>query len=368
MRGRVPEGSVGGARKRKGDRIVNWKSVLASAGFVLTLMACGQDDQSLSSFAALTGPYLGQAPPGMTPEMFAPDLLSAGGNETSISFSPDGLSFCYTLLSRGDRLLADPKGPFKTIFMMHSREEGDSWAEPRELPFALHRIARYPSFSPDGSRLFFNARPGGVDAVDTMATDIWFVEALDDGWSEPQQIIFGPEFTGKRIGVYPTAAANGNLYFAIFADGQNGDLHVSRYENGAYSIPESLTDALQSHGNHPYIAPDESYILFDWELEGEHYGENDVLISFRDGSGDWMPAQNLGARVNTVYHDWRPFVSFDGKYLFFSSNRIVNTEVPGGSVSLAELRELTNVPADGFQHLYWVDAKVIEELRQGGQE
>ena len=87
------------------------------------------------------------------------------------------------------------------------------------------------------------------------------------------------------------------------------------------------------------------------------------MISFHYVDGNWKPAQNLGARVNTGYHDWRPFVSFDGKYLFFSSNRIANPDFPSEPVTLAELRNTTDVPADGFQHIYWVDATVIEEKR-----
>ena len=76
-----------------------------------------------------------------------------------------------------------------------------------------------------------------------------------------------------------------------------------------------------------------------------------------------MPAQNLGPRVNTVYHDWRPFVSFDGRYLFFSSNRIADPDFPSEPVSLTQLQALTDVPADGYQHIYWVDARVIEEIK-----
>jgi hypothetical protein len=341
-------------------------SFIAVLAVCLTAAACGQTDTDQPVFSSLTGPYLGQEPPGMIPEMFAPDVLTVGGHETSISFSPDGLSFCYTLTSGGDRLLAEPKGPFRKLLMMHSYVEDGRWTEPGELPLAPHRIARYPNFSPDGTKLFFNARPGGGSANDPAATDMWYAESRGREWSEPQQIVFSPEFTGRRVGVYPTVASNGNLYFATFADGQNGDIHVSRYQNGSYSDPESLTEELQNHGNHPYIAPDESFLLFDWELEGENsenHGENDILISFRDGDGNWMPAQNLGARVNTVYHDWRPFVSFDGKYLFFSSNRIADPDFPSEPVTLTELRSLTDVPADGYQHLYWVDARVIEEIR-----
>ena len=41
-------------------------------------------------FPALKGPYLGQKPPGNTPELFAPGIVSTRHYENSITLSPDG--------------------------------------------------------------------------------------------------------------------------------------------------------------------------------------------------------------------------------------------------------------------------------------
>ena len=43
----------------------------------------------------LTGPYFGQKPPGMTPEVFAPGIVSTDASEFSCSFSPEGKSFYF---------------------------------------------------------------------------------------------------------------------------------------------------------------------------------------------------------------------------------------------------------------------------------
>ena len=154
-------------------------------------------------------------------------------------------------------------------------------------------------------------------------------------------------------GIYPSVASNGNLYFC-HATNRPPSLFMSRYENGNYSLPEELDGALNEFdGAHPYIAPDESYIIFDNE---------DLFISFRDKNGLWMKPQNLGKSVNTVYDERRPFVSFDGKYLFFASNRI-NPELPNEPITLKKLQQLINLQTNGFRHLYWVDAKIIDEFR-----
>jgi hypothetical protein len=52
----------------------------------------------------------------------------------------------------------------------------------------------------------------------------------------------------------------------------------------------------------------------------------------------------------------------DGKYLFFSSYRTFNPEDFKGK-SYTELMKLYRSPKNGYATLYWVNAKIIEELR-----
>lgn len=98
---------------------------------------------------------------------------------------------------------------------------------------------------------------------------------------------------------------------------------------------------------HPYIAPDESYLMWDVERE-DGYGNSDIYISFKDKWGSWSPAENMGSLINTEYHDSSPQVTPDGKYLFFK-------------------RTAPQVMEDGSKiqvgKSYWVDAKIIEDLR-----
>ena len=79
-----------------------------------------------SPTVGLRGPCLGQDPPGAAPVVFAPGIVSTGGQELSITFSPDGkeLFFCAT-------------GPtYRPRFIFHSRLEGGVWTVPREAPFS----------------------------------------------------------------------------------------------------------------------------------------------------------------------------------------------------------------------------------------
>ena len=48
-----------------------------------------------TEFYKLTGPYLGQTPPGVTPEIFAPGIVSTeNGVYANVTFNPDLKEVC----------------------------------------------------------------------------------------------------------------------------------------------------------------------------------------------------------------------------------------------------------------------------------
>ena len=60
--------------------------------FSVAFLCCAAQEE----VSRISGPYLGQAPPGRTPELFAPGVVSTGLDELNSVFSPDGreLYFC----------------------------------------------------------------------------------------------------------------------------------------------------------------------------------------------------------------------------------------------------------------------------------
>ena len=84
---------------------------------------------------------------------------------------------------------------------------------------------------------------------------------------------------------------------------------------------------------------DESYLIWDGERE-DSFGGNDLYVSFRQHDGAWGEAINLGNKINTELEDAGGFVTSDGKYFFFSRNI-----------------------DDNNADIYWVDARIIENLR-----
>ena len=90
----------------------------------------------------------------------------------------------------------------------------------------------------------------------------------------------------------------------------------------------------------PFIAPDGSYLIWCSDRPGV-LGENDLFVSFRTEDGSWTAPLNLGEGVNTAADETRPYVTPDGRFLFFNST------------------------VAGSRDIFWVDASVFLELAPG---
>ena len=156
--------------------------------------------------------------------------------------------------------------------------------------------------------------PGGDDD----AFDLWRVARVGNGWGEPERL---PEAVNSDdYDNYPSVAANGNLYFGSRRAGGLGqlDLYRSRLVGGVYQPAENLGSVVNSESTDadPYIAPDESYLIFSSTRPGGA-GSGDLYICFREGDG-WTAPRTLGDAVNSDDFDYTPLVSPDGQYLFFA--------------------------------------------------
>jgi outer membrane protein OmpA-like peptidoglycan-associated protein len=68
----------------------------------------------------------------------------------------------------------------------------------------------------------------------------------------------------------------------------------------------------------PSISADGSTIYFVSDRPGG-YGQTDLYVVKRNPFGDWAVPMNLGSVVNTPFHEYSPFISPDGKTLYYSS-------------------------------------------------
>lgn len=284
----------------------------------------------------LTGSYLGQKPPGLTPEIFLPEILSSQLHpHGSLAFSNDRRAVYWSAMLKD--------GPQQTIFC--SEFNGKSLSMPRKADFAADSGSGGPAFSADGKRIYFSLIMPAINQQVNKPTAICFTEWNNARWSSPVVIEITRDtiITKGQVSV----ARSGNIYFSGRKyDERMPSIYVCRNEGGKILAPEKITGKILEAGLivDPWIDPDEKYLLVSCQPEQGPPMRTDIGISFREADGSWGKPIRLDARINTA--DFERFASItpDGKYLFF-------------------IRSASQQFVGDGAHFYWVSAKIIEELR-----
>jgi outer membrane protein OmpA-like peptidoglycan-associated protein len=138
------------------------------------------------------------------------------------------------------------------------------------------------------------------------------------GWSEPA--ILNGEL-GSDGDCYPTSLSfNGRELYLVKKNQHESDIYISRLNQGHWTTIERLNTNINTEYNesHASISADNNKLYFTSDRPGG-YGALDIWVSERRPGRDWGPPKNLGAKVNSFYNEDTPFITIDGKRLYFSS-------------------------------------------------
>jgi hypothetical protein len=307
----------------------------------------------------LTGPYIGQTPPGDVPEIFAPDYLpDIGWEHTATMFTADGTEAFW------GRIINPGQSP-RVHVIMHARQKNGVWLEPELAPFNVGINSFIDSVSPDGKRVFFQAAEHTVkDGEEVRRWTNWVAHKSENGWEEPRLLEETFSWPEKYFDYHETNS--GNRYFTTTLQGVEREIgfYRSRFADGTYEEPQALGPTINSeyldYGF--YIDPDERFILFASTRPGNYDG-TELFISFRRDDDSWGPARNL-ATVNAAFEGgtW-PYISPDGRYLFFlaSVEPYDRSNVEEGTY--AELKAIAQSVENGYLKVYWVDTSFIDDLQ-----
>ncbi|MEM9887736.1 MAG: ankyrin repeat domain-containing protein [Bacteroidota bacterium] len=291
------------------------------------LLSLGADAKRIRKIEAF-GAYMGQKPPRVTPKVFAPNFVPTEEYEFGSVFNSAGTEFYFGV----------DVGNYSEI--RYSNLENGKWSTPKVLLSGEYSY-NDPFLSPDEDRLYFiSKRPLEGIGAKKEDHDIWYVEREKEGWSAPVNAGININSPGNEY--YISFAQDGTMYFASNKHSvgekkrSNLDIYYSKFVDGTFQPAISVGDSINTEGYEAdvYVNPAETYMIF-CSTRKEGFGRGDLYISFRQPNGTWTKAVNMGETVNTNYHELCPFVTADGKFLFYTSN----------------------------EDIYWVSMEIIDVLR-----
>jgi hypothetical protein len=168
-----------------------------------------------------------------------------------------------------------------------------------------------PTVSGDGTKMVFISKLQFYDAM-------YFTELKDGKWSPPRNITTQLGVDGD---VYPTCLSyDGTLMFIYRNDDFVGNIYTSKYVDSSWTPIVKLNENINTKywESHASITKDGNTLFFTSNRK-DGYGGLDIYRSVKDATGEWGIPVNLGNNINTQYNEETPFITEDGKKLFFSS-------------------------------------------------
>jgi len=227
----------------------------------------------------LQGAFLGQNPPGMKPELFAPGLVSVfGGDENTLTITPDGKEIFIG----------------KESGIWRCRLTPDGWTAPRNTGFPGYEMW----ISPASGELYYTGYDSGL----------WVMARSGEEWGPPRKVL--------PRAMFATMTRDGKIYTTVFPKNEPS-IGVYEPAGGTYDEPVILGPEINRPNcfdAHPNITPDGRTLVFDSDRpEGRG-----LYVSFVKEDGTWTPARFLGGEfAGGSCSTYSP----DGRYLFFMKNR-----------------------------------------------
>ena len=244
-----------------------------------------------------------------TPLVFGEGIISTDNYEFAITFTPEM-----------DEIYFTRRKPEEDNVIYAMKLIDGKWSNPESAFFTATKGWDFePHISPKGDKLYFGSTRPLTDTIGTTGLHQWYSKKQENGWSIP--IPLEKPFVDKSIIMYLTSSENGNLYFTT---GEKGDkpedwvIYNSVMEDGQYKDIKRMGKEINASGKwtaHSYIAPDESYMIYDLK-SNLGFGESDLYISFNK-NGVWTKPFNLGPKINTDKTEMAASFSPDGNSLFF---------------------------------------------------
>jgi|694.fasta_scaffold01608_29 hypothetical protein len=183
-----------------------------------------------------------------------------------------------------------------------------------------------PVLSLDESTMFFTSRRLRADTSNSNLRDLDTGEYREDVfvsfkneegvWTEPEVLNLNTNDHDATISVSP----DGQRLFIYRDKMGDGQLLESALIGETWSEPMLLGSDINTAAweTHATVSADGNTLYFVSDREGG-IGKRDIYRCVRLPNGEWSRALNAGTQINTIYDEDAPFLTADGKTLYFAS-------------------------------------------------
>ncbi len=214
----------------------------------------------------------------------------------------------------------------------------------------------------------------GVNQHRALECDIATSHFSDGRWSEIS-IVENINMPGETWESMPTISSNGKtLYFVSNrTEGSYGGADIYKSEkdaNGEWQAPVNLGPTINTPGNEktPFIHTDSQTLYFSssnyqdprtGEVFHGHLGLGgyDIFYSRLDSNNEWITPINIGYPINTTHDDLGFSVSTDGKYGYFSSNKVEADKEENKERNFAQKRSNRRSPLNMYSFELYKEAR-----------
>jgi outer membrane protein OmpA-like peptidoglycan-associated protein len=184
----------------------------------------------------------------------------------------------------------------------------------------------WPSLTADGQTLMFTRQPvnRAVSSAKEIPQEDFYISFLvDDVWQKA--VNAGTPLNTRQNEGAQTLSSNGRYMYFTACDRPGGmgscDIYFSAFNDGRWSEPFNLGPPVNSSHweSQPSISADGKTLFFSSNRPGG-FGGKDLWYSTLNDKNLWSNPVNLGNKVNTEGDEMSPFIHFDGKTLYFSSD------------------------------------------------